>query len=413
MTSKDALPAAGPHGSKWWRERRARDAARAGLTPGRGYLYRAGDVLVAAEDEARLAQRLSGAGGRPDEPLNDRLDRGGLQVRRWLLPQDTDVPSLIDALQDGTDVHHRPGVAPNHGWSGEPFYHGGPGGLPRPAAALVPQAASAATPKEPQLAVMDTGVARDIALLHPDLLAQLRPDADDWDQLDSDGDGMLDAEAGHGTFICGLVHRLQPGLAIDPELVLTPYGFGDDIGLALALMECTAPVINLSLGGYTHGNQPPLATEAALRRLGCEVAVVAAAGNHASNRPFWPAASKQVLAVAALDTTGAAAVPAAFSNYGWWVDIAAPGVDLHSAYVKGARVDAEAAAPEAFNGWACWSGTSFAAPLVASAIAAKVAAGGTPAVVAAELLASLPPLPGYPDYGRVFDPGIDLVCRRH
>ena len=413
MTSKDAMPAAGPHGSAWWRQRRAKDLDSAGLRAGPGYLYRAGQVLVTAGDEAQLAPRLTAAKGRPDEELNDRFDRSGLDVRRWLLPAETDIPDLIRQLQGGEGVHRRPGIAPNHGFGGEPFYHGGPGGLPRPAGAVPPPRVTETAPKQPQLAVLDTGVSRDIAALHPDLLAQLRPDSDDWDELDSDGDGILDFEAGHGTFICGLVRRLQPGLAVDPELVLTPLGFGDDVGVALALAECTAPVINLSFGGYTNGNRPPLATEAALRRLGRKVVVVAAAGNHGSNRPFWPAASKQVLAVAALDTTGAAVVPAAFSNYGWWVDVAAPGVDLHSAYVKGARVDAEAAAPEAFNGWACWSGTSFAAPLVASAIAANVAAGGTPAVVAAELLASLPPLPGYPDYGRVFDPGVDLVCGRH
>ena len=66
---------------------------------------------------------------------------------------------------------------------------------------------------------------------------------------------------------------------------------------------------------------------------------------------------------------------APFSNFGDWVDCCAPGVDIRSTYVTGEwRLEAAepAEAIEAMKGWACWSGTSFAAPQVTAAIAARM-----------------------------------------
>jgi subtilisin family serine protease len=169
-------------------------------------------------------------------------------------------------------------------------------------------------------------------------------------------------------------------------------------------------VLNLSLGGYTEDDRAPLALAAALRALGRETVVVAAAGNNNSDRPFWPAAFKHVIAVAALDTTVDPPRPAAFSNHGWWVDVCAPGVDLHSTYVRGAWQLDDSAPVEEFTGWARWSGTSFAAPQIAATIASGVASSGRPArQVAAELLAGLSFVPGLEDYGLRFDPGVDLL----
>lgn len=77
-----------------------------------------------------------------------------------------------------------------------------------------------------------------------------------------------------------------------------------------------------------------------------------------------------------------------FSNYGSWVDIAAPGVCLTSTYPGGI--------------YACGScGTSYATPLVAGAAALYLHnhPGATPAEVRAALLASAEPgpIPGDPD----------------
>jgi subtilisin family serine protease len=258
--------------------------------------------------------------------------------------------------------------------------------------------------------VLDTGYAVSVRKLHATLAARLRPDPDDVDVLDTDGDHILDFEAAHGTFICGLAHRLAPLLRIDPERVLDPRGWGDDLTVAIGMAQQRSPVVNCSFGGYTEDDRAPLALQEALRALGRNVVVVAAAGNNASDRPFWPAAFKRVIAVAALDTTVTPHRPARFSNYGWWVDVCAPGVDLQSAYVNGVWQLDPAHEAMTFAGWATWSGTSFAAPLVAATIAAKAVESGQPArQVAAALVAALGPVPGHPDHGLLFEPPTDLV----
>jgi subtilisin family serine protease len=111
--------------------------------------------------------------------------------------------------------------------------------------------------------------------------------------------------------------------------------------------------------------------------------VVAAAGNFDSDRPYWPAALKDVVAVAAL-ADGADGEPerASFSNYGWWVDAAAPGVRIKSTFLTHGQEDGKE-----FHGYAKWSGTSFAAPVVAGRIAALMSAKALPVRYAAmELL---------------------------
>jgi len=405
--------ASGLHAIKAWRERRAAEASRVGLRCGEGYLYRAGELLIRADAEDHLADVVDQLQGRPDVVGNEHLARLGIGLRRWLFPRTTDIPTVVAMVRKQfADLPAGPPiVSPNHGFSGEPFYHGGPGSFPRLARAL-PGSPRTSHPDGPvNLAVLDTGIPARLRDWHAELADSLRPDSDDIDALDQDGDGVLDFQAGHGTFICGLVRRLAPRLVIDPEQVLDSFGFGSDLGLARALVTSDAPVVNLSLGGYTEADQPPPATAAALRLLRQrrpESVVVAAAGNHDDARPFWPAASDGVLAVAAADTTGPKPVPAAFSNYGAWVDFCAPGVDLHAPYIRGRRQDENGSGPTDFIGWASWSGTSFAAPLVAAFIAAKVANGGNGPNVVAQMLASLSRLPDHPDYGRFFDPGIDL-----
>jgi thermitase len=85
--------------------------------------------------------------------------------------------------------------------------------------------------------------------------------------------------------------------------------------------------------------------------------VVAAAGNKDTNDPTYPAASPGVIAVAATNKDDKRA---SFSNYGNWVDVAAPGVKILSTIPRG---------------YASWSGTSMATPHV-SALAALLASQG-------------------------------------
>ena len=77
------------------------------------------------------------------------------------------------------------------------------------------------------------------------------------------------------------------------------------------------------------------------------------------------------MAVAAVDRSGQRSC---YSNYGHWVDCATPGDDVTSTFP-----DFDPGNGQPFTGWACWSGTSFAAPYLAGLIAAEMTAGGGPA----------------------------------
>jgi len=206
----------------------------------------------------------------------------------------------------------------------------------------------------------------------------------------------LPAEAGHGTFVAGVIRQIAPGARVVVAGTLNPWGYATDADVAAAinaLVWANVKVINLSLGGYTDGDLGPVALASVLETLPPDVAVVASAGNKWSTRPIWPAAFSGVLAVGALER--ASGQPAPWTNYGQWVDACAPGVDVVSTFFGGAGNPAElkpAATPRQsvpFEGFATWSGTSFAAPQLAGAIAVEMSRSpGTSARVAAAKLLS-------------------------
>ncbi len=396
-----------------WQQRRSqalqrvltRSAARGGVAQDdvdEGYLYRPGQLLLGrgAVDELRKETRSQRV--RPQEEVNARFAERGVDVQCWSLPSEVDAPALRRTLEGRVQAKGSH-LELNHVFTGEWVYQGGPATEPSLADGLpVPQSITLTT-KDPVLAVLDTGVTDPAhALFAQALLDEM---ADDVDLLDEDGNQVLDTEAGHGTFICGLVQRVAPGLALEQRKVLTSNGFGDDLSVALGVAETTAAVLNLSLGGYTRRNRSPRALEAALSALDPSRVVVAAAGNNGHRRPFWPAAFREVIAVAAYDSADGS--PAPFSNYGPWVDVCAPGVDLHSSYVDGRR-GSDPDDPD-FAGWAAWSGTSFAAPLVAAEIARRAALSPKKPAneVAAEFVAELGELPA-DGYGRRYTPGTDV-----
>ncbi len=189
-----------------------------------------------------------------------------------------------------------------------------------------------------------------------------------WDR---DGDKAIDSMAGHGTFIAGIIKMVAPTCRLRVQGPLTGYGDISERDLTIVLqrlLETGAPdLLNLSLGGYAVEDMPALGKAVRdLRTAG--TIVVASAGNDGTCQPTYPAAFRGVIAVGALGPFG----PAHFTNYGHWVRACAPGVDVVSTFFE-ADPKAE---QEQFNGWATWSGTSFAAPAVVGALARAVLADG-------------------------------------
>ncbi|WP_426593045.1 S8 family peptidase [Cellulomonas sp. McL0617] len=236
------------------------------------------------------------------------------------------------------------------------------------------------------------------------------------DPLDNDpDDGFLDFSAGHGTFVSGVVAQVAPTADIEVYRALSTAGAGSEIEVACALIRAVrdgADVVNLSLGAQTQYDQPSLALAAALdvvREIEIErareVLVVAAAGNFGDTTPVWPAAFRRVVSVASLT---ADLRPSAFSSRGSWVDCAAIGEGILSPFVTGEQSPDFTPDPESFpeNAFARWSGTSFAAPQVAGAVARLMHERGLGAREAyVQLLATGTPLP---DFGRTFSilPGV-------
>lgn len=340
-----------------------------------------------------------------EDPRSDAsLREVGLVPLR--LASEADVPSLVTEYRArGIDV------APNHVLHMEGYYEGNPGDLPVAAKELpLPKG----TPGNgPRVVILDTGIQRE---WERDPWFSDRVDgagADDLEVLDADRDGELDLQAGHGTFIASLVARHCPSATIIPRRVLNSFGLTSDVDLAHAILRAAKlepDLLVLSLGAYCADDRPPPAIERALAHLPAKTVVVAAAGNAGQSRVFWPAALKTVVAVGSHDggdpdSDGTVDGPerrAHFSNFGWWVDACADGLKAHAKFIEwdgglGGLVGDE----QEFSGWAVWSGTSFAAPIVVGALAQHMVDNGGDADDAVRARIRAPGRPQLADLGTV------------
>jgi thermitase len=155
--------------------------------------------------------------------------------------------------------------------------------------------------------------------------------------VDMTGSGTTSDTYRHGTHIAGIIaaeSNNKAGIAgIAPESRIMNVKVADDAGrskssvVAGGIIWATdngASIINISIEFHEPSGELEQAINYAWNN---GVLVVAAAGNGGSHDPTYPAYYENVVAVAATrqdDTL------ASMSNYGDWVDVAAPGFDIYS-----------------------------------------------------------------------------------
>jgi thermitase len=220
------------------------------------------------------------------------------------------------------------------------------------------------------IAIIDTGIDSN----HPDLTNKMRRHNNGmvygWNTLNNTTNALDDN--GHGTHCAGIaaaeinngvgiagVAAWNPNVAnsrayvqLMPVKVLSASGSGSYDSVARGITWAAdngAHILSLSLGGAGGSQQLQDAVNYAWNR-GC--LVVVAAGNGGSSSPQYPAYYTNCIAVAATDSSDRLA---SFSQYGSWVDIAAPGVNILATYPN--------------NQYRSLSGTSMACPHVAGAAA--------------------------------------------
>ncbi len=215
------------------------------------------------------------------------------------------------------------------------------------------------------IAVIDSGVDLD----HPDLVAKLLPSYDFMDY-----DAVPEDDNGHGTKNAGIaaaatfngigVAGTCPGCMVLPvRAAYNNAGGGTSFPLSAVYSALEyaagnpgnvegipynpnpAKVISMSFG---FSGDYPLLREGIDDAASTGAVLVAAAGNSGNDVMRYPAAYDNVIAVAATDEFDARP---SWSNYGSWVDLAAPGSSIMSTYLDGQ--------------YAPISGTSASAPFVA------------------------------------------------
>ena len=200
-----------------------------------------------------------------------------------------------------------------------------------------------------------------------------RPPQQHWERPDVDGDHYLDPAAGHGTFIAGLIDLVIPGLRDHRREGAVELRRGDEVAIAqphprpgrARSTSSTSPSV------ATRSSQMHVLAAAVRRATRLGTVVVASAGNDGTCRRDLPRRppgrrrrrrhrARRSRAVHQLRPLGAGV--RARRRHRQLV--------LHRVRRPSDRAPAGDAGPRPTSqSWARWSGTSFAAPMVAAALA--------------------------------------------
>jgi thermitase len=232
------------------------------------------------------------------------------------------------------------------------------------------------------IAIVDTGVQRN----HPDLDAKI---VAGYDFVDNDA--APDDGNGHGTHVAGTTaaetHNatggagLCPNCSIMPVRVLDNSGSGTLQAVADGIIWAAdngAKVINMSLGAASGAATLQSAVDYA---WGKGVFLACAAGNDGSSSPNYPAYYSNCFAVA---STTSSDTRSSFSNYGSWVEAAAPGSSIYSTWTG--------------SSYNTISGTSMATPHVAGLAGLLASQGLTNAQIRDRIMATADPISGTGTY---------------
>jgi len=171
----------------------------------------------------------------------------------------------------------------------------------------------------------------------------------------------------HGTLVAGIIGACTnnsigiSGTAWNCKLMPLRSGYLDTFGKGTFQVSFTAPaicyaanngasIINLSYGGYESLSYTEKSAIDYAVSKGC--IIVAAAGNENSRQKFYPACYENVIAVGSTDQDDH---KASNSNYGEWIDLVAPGVNIYTTSKD--------------NSYGMFNGTSLSSPLVCGVLA--------------------------------------------
>lgn len=205
------------------------------------------------------------------------------------------------------------------------------------------------------------------------------------DFIDSDG---------HGTHVSGIIAQVTSNIEIIPVQIIgvgpnapmkpfsidlspnenirkgyeTDYLLSERVARAIIYaMSRGAEVINLSMG-WPENQNTDIIREAIAEAQRRGIIIVAAAGNDSTNALLRPCQYKGVICVAAQSPDGSLA---SFTNFGFGVDIAAPGVEIVSTIPESIR----SIGMPGYKGYDYKSGTSQATPYVTGVVADMLSRG--------------------------------------
>ncbi|MBM6618068.1 S8 family peptidase [Bacillus suaedaesalsae] len=306
--------------------------------------YKSGELIVKFKDSTATSVEATALQSVEAEVLpegNDKSDFKVLKVK--------DVEKALKKLEKDPNVEYaEPNYIFNATWTpNDTYYNGYQYGIKTTYTNLAWDVTRGSSGQE--IAILDSGV----DYTHPDLDGKTIRGYDfvdgDYYPMDLNGHGthvagIAAAETNNGTGIAGTA----PNTKILAVRVLDANGSGSLANIANGIRyaaDAGAEVINMSLGCDCSTTTLQDAVNYAYNK---GVVLVAAAGNDNVSTTFEPASYTNVIAVGAVDSSNR---KASFSNYGTWVDVVAPGVDIASTYPG--------------NRYVYLSGTSMASPYVA------------------------------------------------